>query len=342
MKAAVFNGVANIEIKELEIPQPAKDEILLKVEGCGVCGTDAHIFSGEIDNAVPPVILGHEITGTVEKIGKEVSSINEGQEIVVDPFIYCGMCEFCKSGNRGLCSNESFLGYTRAGGFCQYTVVPETNSYPIPQKLSYPDRIICETLSTVLAGFDRLRPKPGSTYLILGAGTVGLLWNQVIRNSLPGVIIQSEIVNKRMECAASLGADIVISPDEEDILESVLKNFPLGIDYIIDATGVTSAIEQALPLLKKGGTFLSFGVCPANERLSLSLNWFYKNQITIITSRRPPRHNIQNAIKILETGSIDTKTLVTSRRPLEEIEKAFKDFEGSRNSEIKMAIDPWH
>jgi len=341
MKAAVFNGAGNIEIQEIDVPEPGKGEALLKVRGCGVCGTDAHIYSGDIDNAVPPVILGHEITGTVEKAGPEVSSIVEGQEVVVDPFVYCGICEFCKTGNRVLCENESFLGYHRHGGFCQYTLVPETNVYSVPSGLSFSDRIICETLSTVLAGFDRLDPKPGSTILILGAGTVGLLWNQVVRGCLPAVIIQTEIVKTRRERAAGLGADIVISPEQDDVRGIVLDRFPLGVDRIVDATGSTAAVEQALPLLKKGGTFLSFGICPAHEHLSLSLNWVYKKQIRILTSRRPPRHNMSNAIKILEKGLIDSEALVTSKRSLCDIETAFTDFSERRNREIKMAIDPW-
>lgn len=340
MKAAIFNGAGKIEIQEIDVPEPGKGEVLLKVGGCGVCGTDAHIYTGDIDNAVPPVILGHEITGTVERTGPEVSSIVEGQEVVVDPFVYCGICEFCKTGNRVLCENESFLGYHRHGGFCQYTLVPDTNVYTVPSGLSFFDRIICETLSTVLAGFDRLDPKPGSTILILGAGTVGLLWNQVVRGCLPAVIIQTEIIKTRRECASRLGADMAISP-EEDLRGVVLERFPFGVDRIVDATGSTAAVEQALPLLRKGGTFLSFGICPADEHLSLSLNWVYKKQIRILTSRRPPRHKMSNAIKILEKGLVDSETLVTSKRSLSEIETAFTDFSEKKDREIKMAIDPW-
>jgi threonine dehydrogenase-like Zn-dependent dehydrogenase len=341
MKAAMFKGVENIEIVELDVPEPGRGEVLIRVTGCGVCGTDAHIYAGEIDKAVPPVIMGHESTGTVERVGADVTLIKKGQEIIVDPFVYCGICEFCKSGKRLLCSNESFLGYHKNGGFCQYTLVPETNAYTVPPGLSFSDRIICETLSTVLAGFDRLRPEPGCTFMILGAGTVGLLWNQVIQNSLPGCIIQTEVVRFRLETAASLGADIAISPEKDDITGTVLGRFPLGVDYIVDATGSTAAVEQALPLLKKGGTFLSFGICPESERISLSLNWVYKNQVKIITSRRPPRHKMINAIRILEKQTLDIKTLVTSRRPLSDIEDAFKDFRSAKDREIKMAIDPW-
>jgi L-iditol 2-dehydrogenase len=341
MKAAVFYGIEDIRMEELDTPNPGKGELLLKVSGCGVCGTDAGIYYGKSDKAVPPVVIGHEITGTVERVGPGVFSFREGQQVVVDPFIYCGICDFCKTGNPLLCSNESFLGYNRNGGYCQYTVVPEQNAYAVPETLGFEERVICETLATVLAGFDRLGPKPGYSFLILGAGTVGLLWNQVIKNSLPAAILQTELIERRREKAAALGADIAISPRDSDVVETVRSLLPLGADCIIDATGSTEAVAQALPALKKGGTFLSFGICPPDEHLSLSLNWVYRSQVRIVTSRRPPRHKIREAADILQTGAIDTKAVVTSVRPLSETAEAFRLFEKERDREIKTAIDPW-
>ncbi|MBN2324389.1 MAG: alcohol dehydrogenase catalytic domain-containing protein [Spirochaetes bacterium] len=341
MKAAVFYGTEDIRMEELETPSPGEGELLLKVSGCGVCGTDAGIYYGKSDKAVPPVVIGHEITGTVERVGPGVVSFREGQQVVVDPFIFCGVCDFCKTGSPLLCSNESFLGYNRNGGYCQYTVVPEQNAYSVPETLGFEERVVCETLATVLAGFDRLGPKPGSSFLILGAGTVGLLWNQVVRNSLPAAIVQTEVVKRRRETAAALGADVTISPCDTDVVETVRSLLPLGVDCIVDATGSTEAVSQALPALKKGGTFLSFGICPPDERLSLSLNWVYRSQVRIITSRRPPRHKIQEAVCILQRGIIDTKAVVTSVRPLSETAEAFRLFEKERDREIKTAIDPW-
>jgi len=341
MKAAVFYGTEDIRIEEMDTPQPAKKEILLRVTGCGVCGTDAGIFYGRNDNAVPPVVIGHEITGTVEKIGPGVETFREGQQVVVDPFVYCGLCDFCKTGKPVLCSNESFLGYHRNGGYCQYTVVPEQNAYPVPESLCFEGRIICETLSTVLAGFDRLGSKPGFSYLILGAGTVGLLWNQVIRNSLPAAIVQTEIVESRRSKAAALGADKAISPRTHDVVETIREILPHGADCIIDATGSTDAVAEALPALKKGGTFLSFGICPPGERLSLSLNWVYRTQARILTSRRTPRHKMREAIDILDRGAIDAKAVVTSVRPLSETVEAFRLYDREKEREIKTAIDPW-
>jgi 2-desacetyl-2-hydroxyethyl bacteriochlorophyllide A dehydrogenase len=351
MKAAVFLGKGRIEIRDIPVPEPAEGEALLKVIAAGVCGTDAHIYTGEIQNARPPVVLGHEITGEVVAVGKSVRGFNTGDWVVADPFIYCGTCDFCRDGEERFCANERFLGYTLPGGFAQYVSVPAANLYPLRKGMSVKECALVEPLATVVAGVSKLRPDPGRAILILGAGTIGLLWTQVGRSCAPRLLIQTELVPERRERARELGADIVVDPVSRldpggaallngALREAVLELCPRGVDYLIDATGSTTAVQEALPLLKKGGTFMSFGICPDVERLSLSLNWFYKNQVSFITSRRPPKE-MRRAVDLIERGFIDAGRIVTGVYPLEEIEDTFTRFFNCRSREVKMAIDPW-
>jgi threonine dehydrogenase-like Zn-dependent dehydrogenase len=169
---------------------------------------------------------------------------------------------------------------------------------------------------------------------------VGLIWNILVKSSLPVALIQTELVQMRRREAERLGADSAVSPREMDLKRQVLRLCPKGVDYLIDATGATAAIEEALPLLGRGGTFLSFGICPEEERLSLSLNWLYHRQARIFTSRRPPRE-MQRAIELAEHGRFGLSNLVTGTFPLEEIEVAFRRFDQAKDQEIKMMIDPW-
>jgi threonine dehydrogenase-like Zn-dependent dehydrogenase len=305
-----------------------------------VCGTDAHIYSGEIHNAEPPAVLGHEIYGQVDKVGDGVEGFNSGDRVVVDPFIFCGSCENCKRGEYRFCENENFIGYQRPGGFAQYTAVPSVNVYKIDADIDVRDAVLVETLSTVLAGLSNLRPEAGCSFLLMGAGTVGLLWNRVVKRSLAVTMVQTELVSMRRSKAKSQGADRVLSPKEQNLESVVRKLCTQGLDYLIDATGSTAAIEEALPLLKRGGTFLSFGICPEEERLSLSLNWFYRRQVRFLTSRRPPRE-MKRAIELLEQKRLHLSDLVTGIYPLDEIELAFKRFSAAKDEEIKMMIDPW-
>jgi 2-desacetyl-2-hydroxyethyl bacteriochlorophyllide A dehydrogenase len=340
VKAAVFKAPRRIEIQDLSIPEPSPAEVRIKVLGCGVCGTDAHIYSGEIHNADPPVVLGHEIYGQVDKVGDGIEEFNTGDRVVVDPFIYCGKCENCKRGEYRFCEKENFIGYQRQGGFAQYTTVPSVNVYKIDSDIDVRDAVLVETLSTVLAGLSNLKPEAGRSFLLLGAGTVGLLWNRLTKRSLSVNLVQTELVSMRRSKAKSQGADRVLSPKEEKLEKVVRELCTQGLDYLIDATGSTAAIEQALPLLKRGGTFLSFGICPEEERLSLSLNWFYHRQARFLTSRRPPRE-MQRAIELLEHRRFHLSDLVTGIYPLDEIELAFQRFTAAKDEEIKMMIDPW-
>ncbi|UCF98478.1 MAG: alcohol dehydrogenase catalytic domain-containing protein [Spirochaetaceae bacterium] len=340
MKAAVFKAPGRIEFQDLPIPEPSPGEVRIKVLGCGVCGTDAHIYSGEIHNAEPPVILGHEIYGRVDELSETNSGFQIGDPVVVDPFIFCGSCDSCKRGEYRFCERETFVGYHRQGGFAQYTCVPAANVYKIGVNVGAEDAVLTETLSTVLAGLTRLQPEAGRSILILGAGAVGLIWNQLLRRTLAVTLIQTELVPMRRQKAEGFGADRVLSPREQELEQEVRSLCPRGVDYLIDATGSTDAIEQSLPLLGRGGTFMSFGLCPEEERLSLSLNWFYHRQARILTSRRPPRE-MQRAIELLEHGKLNLSDLVTGVYPLEKIELAFDRFAGAKDQEIKMMIDPW-
>jgi threonine dehydrogenase-like Zn-dependent dehydrogenase len=176
--------------------------------------------------------------------------------------------------------------------------------------------------------------------LILGAGTVGLLWNQLLRRSLSVLLMQSELVRSRLLQAGSFGADRLISPQTEDLAGAVREVCPEGVEYLIDTTGSTAAIQQALPTLKRGGTLMCFGICPKDEKLALSLNWFYQQQLTVLSSRRPPRE-MTRAIGLLDRGIVKAEGIVTGHYRLEQIEQALELFENGKEREIKMAIDPW-
>ncbi len=339
MQIALFTGSGSIEIREAPIPRPAEGEALVKVLACGVCGTDAHIFAGHIRNARPPVVLGHEIYGQVEALGPGARGVREGDRVAVDPFLFCGACPPCKRGEYRYCDNETFLGYHRAGGFAQYTPVPAANLYPLAPRVGRKAGVLIETLSTVIAGLSRLAPEPGRSFLLLGAGTVGLLWNRLLRGPA-ACLIQTDLVAERRALARAFGADRVLSPREEPLEEAVRALCPGGVDYLIDATGSAAAVQEALPLLRRGGTFMAFGICPEEERLSLSLNWFYRQQVRFLTSRRPPRE-MARAVALAERGGIEAERLVTGLYPLPSAAQAFRRFFEARDREIKMAIEPW-
>ncbi len=341
MRAAVFLGQRRIELRELPIPAPGRGEALLRVLACGICGTDNHIFEGELTAGVrPPVVLGHEIAGTVAAVGEGVAGLEEGQFCSVDPVIGCGRCPRCRAGLHNLCPEPVVIGYKPNGGFARYVVVPAGKVIPMSPSATTAGAVLCETLACVLRGYDRLGFAAGGSALVLGAGTVGLLWTQLLKSSPCSRLVVSEPVAFRRRKAALLGADVVIDPVGEDLASAVRAELGEGADFVIDATGEPRAVEAAFELLAPGGTFLIFGVCPAGQRVSFSPHELFQKELRILGSKMPPG-TLGRAARLIEAGRIDSAQIVTTTIGLEGLAEAVAGLNARRDQHVKIAVDPW-
>jgi L-iditol 2-dehydrogenase len=341
MRAAWFLGDRVLELREVPVPSPAAGEVLLRVLACGVCGTDHHIFEGELTAGVrPPVILGHEIAARVEAAGEGVEGLAPGRFCSVDPVLGCGRCAKCRAGLHNLCPDPVVVGYRVNGGFAQYLLVPAEKAIPLSESAGPAGGVLCETLACVLRGHDRMGFAAGSSALVLGAGTVGLLWAQLLASSPCSRLLQSEIVAFRREKARRLGAEVVIDPGAEDLATAVRRELPEGVDYIIDATGDPRAVEEAFELLAPGGTFLLFGVCPADSRVSFPPHELFQKEARIIGSKMPPG-TLDRAARLIESGRIACDQIVTTTVGLEKLAESVEGFNTHRDRHVKIAIDPW-
>ena len=174
MRAAVFVAQGRMELRDVPVPRPGPGQVLLRVEACGVCGTDHHIFAGELtDGVAAPVILGHEIAARVQALGDGVDAFKPGQFAAVDPVIGC--CRACRAARQNLCERLTVVGYAVNGGYAQYVLVPAEKVVPLAEAAGPAGGVLCETLACVINGYDRLGLTAGASALIIGAGTVGLL-----------------------------------------------------------------------------------------------------------------------------------------------------------------------
>jgi L-iditol 2-dehydrogenase len=341
MRAGVFTGRGHIELQELPIPQPGPGQVLLKVVGCGVCGTDYHIFEGELtDGVAPPVVLGHEIAARVQKLGPDLAGLEAGQFCAIDPVIGCGVCRQCQLGRPNLCRRPLIIGYGLNGGFAQYLLAPASKVVAMSDRFGPAGGILCETLACVLNGYSRLGLYAGASAMVLGAGTVGLLWTQLLAQSPCRPLVVSEPVAMRRELAAKLGATHVIDPAGGDLPAQVRAVAGEGLDFIVDATGEPAAIEQALPLLGPGGTFMIFGVCPAGASVQVDPFELYNKQARVIASKMPPG-TLDRSARLIESGRIACREIVTGTLPLGRLAEAVEGFNANRNRQVKVAIDPW-
>jgi L-iditol 2-dehydrogenase len=342
MRAGVFLGNRRMELQDLPIPQPGPGEVLLKVLACGVCGTDNHIYEGHLTAGVfPPVVLGHEIAAQVERLGEGVAEFEEGQFCAVDPVITCGRCEMCRSAKPNLCAEPTTIGYKLNGGFAQYMVVPAGKVIPMDEAVGAAGGVLCETLACVINGYDRLGFQAGCSAMVLGAGTVGLLWATLLKRSPCSMLIQTDVVEYRRNKACALGEiDWVLDPSDGQFEQRVRYALSDGVDYIVDATGSPEAIEQAMPLLAPGGTFMIFGVCPTGSAVRVEPFELYNKQVKVIASKMPPA-TLDRAARLIEARRIPCKQIVTATFGLSKLVESVEGFNVHRDKQVKVAIDPW-
>jgi 2-desacetyl-2-hydroxyethyl bacteriochlorophyllide A dehydrogenase len=275
MQAVVIESPGDISIGQMEDPIPGPQDIVVAVRACGICGTDIHLADGEFTAAHYPLVPGHEFAGEVVAVGKEVSSLRPGALVAVDPSLYCGHCRPCRSGHGNLCENWNAVGVSVPGGAAEFVAVPDCNAHPLPPGFDMSLGALIEPLSCAVHGYDLIRTKLADRFLVYGAGTMGLMLLLLASRSGAISVTVVEPNLARRERALSFGATTVVARGDE--LDS-----PKGYDVVIDATGVIAAIEDGIRRVRRGGTFLQFGVAAPDARASISPYRIYNDEITVV------------------------------------------------------------
>ncbi|NPV53945.1 MAG: zinc-dependent alcohol dehydrogenase family protein [Firmicutes bacterium] len=345
MKAAIFEAPRKLVFKEVEKPVPGDSDVLIKVKACGVCGTDVHTFEGEyIDVKSPyPFIPGHEIAGEVEGVGSLVKDFRPGDKVAVDPIIPCNECEFCKAKKGNHCLNFGGIASTLPGGFAEYVVAPVKNVYKF-ENVSFGEAAFAEPLSCVLYGQQRAEIGFGDDVLIMGAGAIGLLHLQLARRAGAARVVVSDLKPEKLALAKRLGAYAAVmgrrvdGPGDADhpgwagrasndqdsgtVDEDEIRGIaPLGYDVVIEATGVPQVLQAAMGYLKPTGRLLVFGVYPHHSSITVNPYEVYRRDIKIIGVFAENR-TVGPALKMIEHGLVETKSLIARTFPLEGLGEA--------------------
>ncbi len=333
MKAVVIDKPGVVRVERVPDPEPGPKDVVIQVGACGICGTDIHIIDGEFPPTQYPIVPGHEFGGTVVAIGRDVVGVKVGDRVGVDPTLNCGECYFCQRGHGNLCERWNAVGVGRhPGGFAEYVAVPERTVYPIPESMNFAAAALIEPVSCVVHGFHLLQPRVGDTYLIYGAGPMGLQNAQVARFNGASVVAIIDINPKRQEIARSFGFDIVGAS-----LDEVRHVAPRGFDIVIEATGKTKVAEQAINAVIRAGKLLLFGVCPPGEKAAYDAFKIYNEELTIIGSMAV-LNSYGPAIDIIAAGAIDTEKMVTHTLPIDQFPEAVELVR--RGEGLKVQIAP--
>ncbi|MFQ5795697.1 MAG: alcohol dehydrogenase catalytic domain-containing protein [Candidatus Bipolaricaulia bacterium] len=320
MRAVEFQGNGRAAVLERPIPEVKNpDDVLLRVQAVGVCGTDVHILS------VPPgqeasegVILGHEYTGEVVEVGNGVRSVSVGDRVVVDPTVRCGYCNFCKDGLTNMCQNLTALGIFIDGGFAEYNIAPESNLHQVPDHMLPERAAFAEPLACVVNARNQLRPQAGESVAILGAGPIGQLFTQVLGAEGVRPIIVSEPSEFRREYAKRSGAHRVVNPLEESLEAAVQKETGRGADIVVDAVG--SLFPQTLQVARTGGRVMLFGQ-NTEAHAEITQNDITQRCLTVIGSWIT-NYTFPTAIRLLDSGALRVEELITHEFGLNEFDQA--------------------
>jgi len=336
MKAVVFEHKRSLAIKEVPVPALGPLDVLVHPKAVGVCATDVHIFRGEFLPTYP-LIPGHEAAGVVVETGSEVSDLKPGQQVMIDPSVFCEACYFCRRNLQNHCLNWNGIGVTRNGCFAEYVQVPAKNCYPF-SGLSFNQAAMAEPLACVVYGQERARIPLGADVLIFGAGPIGCLHLLASKVNGAARVAMVDLRRDKLEVAERLGADITLlaGPQTAEVLRDAA---PYGFDVVIDATGVAEVVEQAIEFVKPTGRLLVFGVCHPEETMSVRPFDIYKRDIEIIGSFAI-RKTYAPATELLKSGAVDVEPLIGEVLPLDEFRKALDLVESGRaKMKVHVALD---
>ena len=341
MKTALQTGLGKIEIAERDIPHPGEDEVLVKLEYVGVCGSDLHYYeNGRIGDFIVkyPFVLGHESAGVVVETGARVKHLKAGDRVALEPGKTCGHCEFCKTGRYNLCPDVIFFATPPVDGvFQEYAAHQADLCFKLPQNVSTMEGALIEPLAVgfhaAITGGARL----GQTAVVTGSGCIGLVSMMALKALGVSRVFVSDVVPKRLEKAKALGATEVINSAEKDLVKAV-KEYTggEGADLVIETSGSEIAAAGGIGVLKKGGTLVFVGYSK-DGMMNLPIGKALDKELTMKTIFRY-RHIYPLAIDAVAQGKVDIKNIVTNIFDFDDIQNAMDKSAKNKTEIVKSVI----
>jgi len=334
MLAAIYNGNKNLVLGEYPLRTLERDELLIKVSFCGVCGTDKHIFEGKAPSSIP-VILGHEYSGEIMERSTSDSRFNVGDKVAIDPNIYCGYCDYCRKGMVSFCKNANALGVTINGGFAEYSIVPAAQAYFLPNDFDLSAAAFSEPLSCCLRGIKHAEIRPGDTVVVIGGGSIGMLMIQLIKNAGASKIILVEPEIFKQKLGIELGADFVLSSSYNSMFDEIQELSHAQVDVVIECVGSKETVEDAIKIAGRGGRVVIFGLAPKDQNITINLQYLFHKELQIFSSFLNP-FTFKSAIDLLVNKKIKVYELITQQIYLKDISQIFSGLNISNSVKVQI------
>ncbi len=334
MKAVRLNAPLQAEVIDLPSAQVGPGEVRVKVERAGICGSDAHRFKGEHYLARWPGFPGHECSGTVSEVGPGVE-VPIGQRVAIMPMFSCGTCAACRRGEPNHCADLQVLGAHRPGCYAEEIVVAAANLRPLPDGMSMDEGALVEPTGIAVHCANRGQLQPGDRVAILGAGSIGLLIQQVAKARGAGYILATGRVDEKMALARQMGADEIVNATHEAVVSPERAD---SFDLVFDAVGGQETMDQAISLVRPGGRILALAV-PHGGALPLNYGEFYRKELSLRAARLYDA-DFDEAITLIASGRVKPMPIITHRFALAQAPQALAEVVNNRRQAIKILLEP--
>jgi L-iditol 2-dehydrogenase len=343
MKALVLSEYKNLQLQDMPVPQPADDELLIKIKACGICGSDVHGFDGSTGRRIPPIVMGHEASGVVEAVGRNVKDFRLGDRVTFDSTVYCGECFYCQRGQVNLCEDREVIGvstplFRRMGAFAEYVTVPARIAYALPESMPFAHAALIEAASVAVHGASLTPIEPGDTAVVIGAGMIGLLTLQAARQAGAQRVFVVDLDDTRLKMASDLGATETFNSKTQNVVAEIQRRTEgRGEDVALECVGITDAIALAVESVRKGGAVTLVGnVAP---KIELGLQSVVSRQIRLQGSCASSGE-YPEVIAMMADGRIRVEPLVSAVAPLADGASWFQRLYDREPGLLKVVLQP--
>jgi L-iditol 2-dehydrogenase len=327
----------------MPMPEIGDDDALVRVRACGVCGSDIHGYDGSTGRRIPPLVMGHEAAGIIERVGRSVRGFAAGERVTFDSTVSCGNCDFCRRGQINLCDNRTVLGvscgdYRRHGAFAEYVAVPARILYRLPDNLPFEHAALIEAVSIAVHAVGRHVPLPDETVAVVGTGMIGVLIIQVLKHKGSRNIIAVDIDPQKLSLAQRMGATRMLNPKEIDVPAALREvTGGRGVDVSFEVVGHDDTVLTAIRSLRKGGTVVLVG--NLTPTVGLPLQEVVSREISVLGSCASSGE-IPECIDLLARGVVDVDPLISLKASLDEGPALFARLHAGDRTLMKVIIQP--
>jgi len=321
MKALVLEEYKKLVVKEVDKPEIAKNEVLIRVKAVSICGSDVHGYDGTSGRRLPPVIMGHEASGIIEEKGSEVSGYDIGDRVVFNSAFYCGHCIFCLQGKQNLCVGYKVFGvstedFNLPGAMAEFVKVPAHLLFHLPDNIPFDQAALIEPMSIALHAINRVRLNLNDTAVIFGSGTIGMMVLKLLALSSVGKIIIVDIDDEKLESAKQNGADFIVNSAKSNVKQAISEiTGNKGADVVFEAVGIPPTLSGAVECLRKGGTVVLLG--NLSKTVEMPMQQVVVRELNIKGSNLCTTE-YNDSISLLETGNIRVDDMISHTCALED------------------------